>query len=90
MFSFALPMGLLPFVFPFMICNETSRAIAFDFYDGVFVIWSKHFLGCKSFASFHCFTPHFPKPLHGLNSWINLPFLILLSDDVGIILSYFD
>jgi hypothetical protein len=31
----------------------------------VSIIWIKHFLGYKSFASFHCFTPHFPKPLHG-------------------------
>jgi hypothetical protein len=90
MFVFALPAGLLPFVFPFIFCSETSRATAFDFYDGVSVIWSKQFLGCKSFASFHCFTPHFPKLLRGLNSWINQPFLLLLSDDAGIILSYFD
>jgi hypothetical protein len=65
MFAFVLFVGLLPFVFPFMFYSETPRAIAFDFYDGVFVIWTKHFLGCKSLASFHCFTPHFPKPLHG-------------------------
>jgi hypothetical protein len=56
---------LLPFVFPFMFCSETSRATAFDFYDGVSVIWTKYFLGCNSSASFHCFTPHYPKPLHG-------------------------
>jgi hypothetical protein len=65
MFIFAFPAGLLPFIFPFMICSETPRATAFDLYDGVFVIWSKHFLGCKPFASFHCLTPHFPNPLHG-------------------------
>jgi hypothetical protein len=52
MFAFALPAGLLPVVFPFMICNETSRATAFDLYDGVSVIWTKHFLGCNSLASF--------------------------------------
>jgi hypothetical protein len=23
------------------------------------------FFLCKSFASFHCLTPHFPIPLHG-------------------------
>jgi hypothetical protein len=65
MFVFALPAGLLPFVFPVMFCSETSRATAFDFYDGVFVMWAKHFLGCNSSASFHCFTPHYPKPLRG-------------------------
>jgi hypothetical protein len=65
MFAFALPTGLLPFVFLAMFCSETSRATAFDFYDGVLVIWSMHFLGCNSSASFHCFTPHYPKPLHG-------------------------
>jgi hypothetical protein len=65
MFAFAFPTRLLLFVFPFMICSETPRATAFDLYDGVSVIWSKHFLGCKSFASFHFFTPHFPKALHG-------------------------
>jgi hypothetical protein len=65
MFSFVFPTGLMSFLFPFMICSETSRAIAFDLYDGVSVIWTKHFLGCNSFASFHCFTPHYPKPLHG-------------------------
>jgi hypothetical protein len=63
MFAFALPAGLLPFVFPFMFCSETSRATAFDFYDGVSIIWTKHFLGCNSFGSFHCFTLHYPKPL---------------------------
>jgi hypothetical protein len=65
MFAFVLPAGLLPFVFPFMICSETSRATAFDFYDGVSVIWTKHFLGCNCFVSFHCFIPHYPQPLHG-------------------------
>jgi hypothetical protein len=85
MFAFALPTGLLSFLFPFMIYSEISRATAFDLYDGVSIIWIKHFLGCQSFDSFHYFTPHFPKPLHGLNSWKNMPFLILLSDDVSII-----
>jgi hypothetical protein len=33
--------------------------------DGIFVIWIKHFCGCKTFASFLSFTPHFPTPLHG-------------------------
>jgi hypothetical protein len=65
MFVFVLPAGLLPFVFPFMFCSETSRATDFDFYDGVPVIWTKHFLGCNSSVSFHFFTPHYPKPLHG-------------------------
>jgi hypothetical protein len=90
MFTFALPAGLLPFVFPFMICSETPKATTFELYDGVSVIWTKHFLECKSFVSFHCFIPHFPKPLHGYNSWKNMQVLVLLSDDVGIILSYFD
>jgi hypothetical protein len=53
MFAFALSAGLLLVVFPFMICSETSRATAFDFYDGVSIIWTKHFLRCNSFASFH-------------------------------------
>jgi hypothetical protein len=53
MFAFALPVGLLRFVFPFMFCSETSRATAFDFYDGVSVIWTKHFLGCNSSAVLH-------------------------------------
>jgi hypothetical protein len=48
-----------------MFCSETSRATAFDFYDGVSVIWTMHFLGCNSSASFHCFTPHYPNPLRG-------------------------
>jgi hypothetical protein len=65
MFAFALPAGLLPLVFPIMYCSETSRATAFDFYDGVSVVWTKYFLGCNSSASFHCFTPHYPKPLPG-------------------------
>jgi hypothetical protein len=90
MFAFALPVGLLPFVFPVMICSETSRATAFDFYDGDSVIWAKNFLGCNSSASFHCFTPHYPKPL----LWVELvekhAISCLLSDDVGINLSYFD
>jgi hypothetical protein len=65
MFAFALPMGLLLLLLPFMICSETSRAIAFDLNDGVSVIRIKYFCGCKTFASFHSFTPHFPTPLHG-------------------------
>jgi hypothetical protein len=65
MFVFALPAGLLPLVFPFMFCSETSRATAFDFYDGVSLVWTKYFLGCNSSASFYCFTPHYPKPLPG-------------------------
>jgi hypothetical protein len=52
MFAFALPVRLLPVVFPFMICSETSRATAIDLYDGISVIWTKHFLGCNSFALF--------------------------------------
>jgi hypothetical protein len=90
MVAFVLPKGLLSLFLLFMICSETPRATAFDLYDGVSIIWIKHFCGCKSFASFHCFTPHFPKPLHGYNSWKNMQVLVLLSDDVGIILSYFD
>jgi hypothetical protein len=65
MFTFALSAGSLPLVFPFMFCSETSRATAFDFYDGVSVVSTKHFLGCNTSASAHCFTPHYPKPLHG-------------------------
>jgi hypothetical protein len=65
MFAFVLPTGLLLFVFPFMFCSETSRATAFEFYDGVSVIWTKHFLGCNSSASYHCFIPQYPKPLRG-------------------------
>jgi hypothetical protein len=65
MFAFALPAGLLPIVFPFMFCSETSRATAFDFYDADSVIWTKHFLGCNSSPSFHCLIPHYPKPLRG-------------------------
>jgi hypothetical protein len=38
LFAFALPEGLLPFVFPFMICSETSKATAFYLYDGISVI----------------------------------------------------
>jgi hypothetical protein len=45
----------------------------------------------KSFSSFHSFPTHFPIPLHG---WIlyklkKIPYLVLLSDDVGIIFSIF-
>ena len=64
MFAFTLLARLLPFVFPFMICNETPKVATFDLYDGVFVIKTTHFLEYKSFASFHYFTPHYPKPLH--------------------------
>ena len=65
LFAIALPTGLLPFVFPFMFCSETKRATAFDFYDHVSVMWTKHFLDCNSSASFHCSIPHYPKPLRG-------------------------
>jgi hypothetical protein len=52
MFAFALPAGLVPLVFPFMFCSETSRATAFDFYDGVSVIWTMYFLEYNSSAHF--------------------------------------
>jgi hypothetical protein len=48
-----------------MICSETPRATAFDLNVGVCVIWIQYFCGCKTFASFHCFTAHFPTPLYG-------------------------
>ena len=48
LFAVAFPQGLLPFVFPFMFCSETKRATAFDFYDFVSLMWTKHFLGCNS------------------------------------------
>jgi hypothetical protein len=48
-----------------MICSETPKATAFDLNDGVCVIWIEHFCRYKFFASFHCFTPHFPTPLYG-------------------------
>ena len=65
LFAVALPAGLLSFIFPFTFCSETKRATAFDFYDPVSVMWTKHFLGCNSSASYHCFVPHYPKPLRG-------------------------
>ena len=76
LFAVALPAGLLPFVFPFMFCSETKRATAFDFYDRVSVMWTKHFLGCNSSTSFHCFILHYPNALAGLNLWNSMPFLI--------------
>ena len=44
LFAVAFLVGLLPFVFPFMFCNETKRATAFDFYDvsllcGLSIFW---------------------------------------------------
>jgi len=48
LFAVAFPQGLLPIVFPFMFCSETKRATAFDFYDRVSFMWTKHFLGCNS------------------------------------------
>ena len=65
LFAVAFLVGLLPFVFPFMFCSETKRATAFDFYDHVSIMWTKHFLGCNSCASFHCSIPHYLKPLRG-------------------------
>jgi hypothetical protein len=65
MFAFVLPVGLVSFLHPFFICSETSKAIAFDLYNGVIIILIGHFVGCKLFVSFHSFTPHFSIPLHG-------------------------
>ena len=62
-FAVALPAGLLPFVLPFMFCNETKWATTFDFYDRVSIMWTNFFLGCNSSTSFHCFILHYPKPL---------------------------
>ena len=38
LFVVALPAGLLPFVFSFIFCNETTKATAFDFYDHISVM----------------------------------------------------
>ena len=53
--AFALCMGFLFFVIPFMFCSETKRATTFDFFDRVVVIWCKEFLSWNSSISFHCF-----------------------------------
>ena len=61
-FAVALPMGLQPFVFRFLFCSETKRATAFDFYDRVSVMWTKHVVAILQY-----FIPHYPKPLRGQN-----------------------
>ena len=65
LFAVALPVGLLPFVFPFIFCSETKTATAFDFYGHVSIMWTKQFLSCNSLASFHYSIPQSPKPLRG-------------------------
>ena len=65
LFAVALSARLLSFVYPIIFCSETKRATVFDFYDRVYVMWTKHFLGYNSYASFHCCIPYYPKPLHG-------------------------
>ena len=75
LFAVALPTGLLPFVFPFMFCSETKRAIAFDFYGHVSVMWTKQILGRKSSTSFHFSIPQYPKSLRGQNLGNSMPFL---------------
>ena len=74
-FAFALLAGLLLFVFPFMFCNETKRATAFDFYDCVSVMWTKHFLGSNSSALFHCIILHFLNHCMGRTCGIACHFL---------------
>ena len=63
--AFALSMGLLFFVIPFMFCSETKRATTFDFYDRVTVMWCKQLLSWNSSTSFHCFMLLYPKRLVG-------------------------
>ena len=65
LFVVAFPAGLLPFVFSFIFCSEIKMATTIAFYDHVSIMWTKHFLGCNSSASFHWFIPHYLKPLRG-------------------------
>jgi hypothetical protein len=92
MFAFVLLVGLVSFFH--WICSETSRATAFDFYDGVSVLWIKLFFRCKSFASFHCNNALSFISMIVLHGWIlysckDIPILVLLSHDVSITLSIF-
>jgi hypothetical protein len=47
LFASIHPVGLVSFLHS---CNETSRATAFDFYDGIFVFWIKRFFLVEVFC----------------------------------------
>jgi hypothetical protein len=74
MFAFVLPTGLLPFVFPFMICSETPRATPLIFMmvslsSGLSIFWDTNLL------------LHFIVLYHiSLNHYMVV--LVLLNDDV--------
>jgi hypothetical protein len=86
MFAFVFPIGLVSFLY--WICSETSKATAFDFYDGIYVFWIQVFVPCL--LHLVIVTLHSSIPLHGWipYSYKEMPILVLSSNDLGIILSF--
>jgi hypothetical protein len=64
MFAFVLPVGLVSFLHPFRFAMRLPRPLPLLFMM-VFLSSGLNVFVCKSFASFHCLTLHFPIPLHG-------------------------
>jgi hypothetical protein len=82
MFVFVLPVGLLPFVFPFIFCGETLGPLPLIFMmvspsSGLRIFWNANLL-LHFIVLHHIFLNHY------------MAVLVLLSDDVRIILFYFD
>jgi hypothetical protein len=64
----SLNAGLLSLnVIVMIVCNETSRATAFDFYDGVSVFWIKHFILVQVF----CFISLFNTAFSYSTAWLD-------------------
>jgi hypothetical protein len=50
-----------------LICSETSKPTAFDFYDGVFVFWTKRFF----FVQVFCFISLFNTAVSYSTTWLD-------------------
>jgi hypothetical protein len=65
MLAFVLSVGLVSFIHPFRFVVRLPSPLPLIFMMEFLSSGLNIFFLCKSFASFHCLTPHFPIPLHG-------------------------
>jgi hypothetical protein len=65
MFAFVLPAGLVSFIHLFRFAMRLPSPLPLIFMMVFLSSGLNVFFLCKSFASFHYLTLHFPIPLHG-------------------------
>jgi hypothetical protein len=65
MFVFVIHAGLVSFIHPFRFAVRLPSPLPLIFMMVLLSSGLNVFFLCKSFASFHGLTPHFPIPLHG-------------------------